>query len=81
MGLAAARTTLVKFIAADGVAAAETFSIDTLSWPDAFGFYEKNAADLGDGKYQPSNAVIVALMGALQPDLPNPNMIPRNWHL
>ena len=20
-------------------------------------------------------------MGALQPDLPNPNMIPRNWHL
>ena len=59
MGLAAARTTLVKFIAADGVAAAETFSIDTLSWPDAFGFYEKNAADLGDGKYQPSNADLV----------------------
>ena len=22
-----------------------------------------------------------SLMGALQPDLPNPNMIPRNWHL
>ena len=59
MGLAAARTTLVKFIAADGVAAAETFSIDTLSWPDAFGFYEKNAADLGDGMYQPSNADLV----------------------
>lgn len=59
MGLAAARTTLVKFIAADGVAAAETFSIDTLSWPDAFGFYEKNAADLGDGTYQPSNADLV----------------------
>ena len=59
MGLAAARTTLVKFIAADGMAAAETFSIDTLSWPDAFGFYEKNAADLGDGKYQPSNADLV----------------------
>ena len=56
MGLAAARTTLVKFIAADGMAAAETFSVDTLSWPDAFGFYEKNAADLGDGKYQPSKA-------------------------
>ena len=59
MGLAAARTTLVKFIAADGRAAAETFSVDTLSWPDAFGFYEKNAADLGDGKYQPSNADLV----------------------
>ena len=59
MGLAAARTTLVKFIAADGMAAAETFSIDTLSWPDAFGFYEKNAADLGDGKYQASNADLV----------------------
>ena len=27
------------------------------------------------------NAIIAALMGALQPDLPNPNMIPRNWHL
>lgn len=59
MGLAAARTTLVKFIAADGMEAAETFSIDTLSWPDAFGFYEKNAADLGDGSYQPSNADLV----------------------
>ena len=59
MGLAAARTTLVKFVAADGMAAAETFSVDTLSWPDAFGFYEKNAADLGDGKYQPSNADLV----------------------
>lgn len=59
MGLGAARTTLVKFIAADGMAAAETFSIDTLSWPDAFGFYEKNAADLGDGSYQPSNADLV----------------------
>ena len=59
MGLAAARTTLVKFIAADGMAAAETFSIDTLSYPDAFGFYEKNAADLGDGNYKPSNADLV----------------------
>jgi len=59
MGLADARTTLVKFIAADGVPAAETFSVDTLSYPDAFGFYEKNAADLGDGSYQPSNADLV----------------------
>jgi len=59
MGAADARTTLVKFVAADGVEAAETFSVDTLSYPDAFGFYEKNAADLGDGSYQPSNADLV----------------------
>ncbi len=59
MGLKAARTTLVSFIAADGVAASETFSVDTLSYPDAFGFYEKNAADIGDGSYQPDNADLV----------------------
>ncbi|MDR1605149.1 MAG: hypothetical protein LBS10_10270 [Gracilibacteraceae bacterium] len=56
LGLAAARTTLVSFVAADGVAASESFSVDTLSYPDAFGFYKKNAADLGDGTYKPSNA-------------------------
>ena len=27
-----------------------------------------------------ANAVIVP-MGALQPDTPNPSVIPRNWHL
>ncbi len=59
MGTKAARTTLVKFIAADGVAANETFSVDTLSYPDAFGFYNKNAADIGDGSYVPTNADLV----------------------
>lgn len=51
MGMAAARTTMVNFIAADGVPSTETFSVDTLSYPDTFGFYKKNAADLGDGTY------------------------------
>lgn len=59
MGLAQARTSLVKFVAADGMDAPETFSIDTLSYPDGFGFYNKNAADLNDGVYQPSNADLV----------------------
>ena len=59
MGTKDARTTLVSFIAADGVAANETFSVDTLSYPDAFGFYNKNAADLNDGSYVPTNADLV----------------------
>jgi DMSO/TMAO reductase YedYZ molybdopterin-dependent catalytic subunit len=59
MGTAKARTTLVSFLAADGVAAAESFSVDTLSYPDAFGFYKKNAADMGDGSYKPTNADLV----------------------
>lgn len=59
MGTAAARTTLVSFLAADGVSAAESFSVDTLSYPDAFGFYKKNAADMGDGSYKPTNADLV----------------------
>lgn len=59
MGLQGARTTLVHFIAADGVASNETFSVDTLSYPDAFGFYNKNAADLNDGSYIPTNADLV----------------------
>ena len=61
MGLKAARTTLVSFIASDGVAANETFSVDTLSYPDAFGFYKKNAKDTGDGTYVSSNADLVKL--------------------
>ena len=60
MGLEQARTTLVKFVAADGMESSETFSVDTLSYPDAFGFYDKNAADLGDGSYVSSNADLVA---------------------
>ncbi len=59
MGTAKARTTLVSFMAADGVPASESFSVDTLSYPDAFGFYKKNAADLGDGSYKPTNADLV----------------------
>ena len=59
MGLQTARTTLVQFTAADGAASNEAFSIDTLSYPDAFGFYNKNAADHGDGSYVPTNADLV----------------------
>ena len=59
MGLAKARTTLVSFLAADGVASQQSFSVDTLSYPDSFGFYKKNAADLGDGSYKPTNADLV----------------------
>ena len=59
MGTKLARTTLVQFIASDGVAASETFSVDTLSYPDAFGFYNKNAADQNDGTYVSTNADLV----------------------
>jgi len=61
MGTKAARTTLVSFVASDGVPANETFSVDTLSYPDAFGFYKKNAQDPGDGTYVPTNADLVKL--------------------
>lgn len=53
MGLGDARTTLVRFFAADGLAATETFSIDALSFPDNFGYYKKNSEDLDDGSYVP----------------------------
>ncbi|PKM72992.1 MAG: hypothetical protein CVU91_08215 [Firmicutes bacterium HGW-Firmicutes-16] len=59
MGTAKARTTLVSFLAADGVASQQSFSVDTLSYPDAFGYYKKNAADMGDGGYKPTNADLV----------------------
>ena len=59
MGLAKARTTLVSFLAADGVTSQQSFSVDTLSYPDGFGFYKKNAADPGDGSYKPTNADLV----------------------
>lgn len=59
MGKKESRTSLVTFIAADGVQANETFSVETLSYPDAFGFYNKNAADLNDGAYVPTNADLV----------------------
>ncbi len=56
MGAADARTTLVSFVANDGVPAPESFSVETLSYPDAFGYYIKNAADNDDGSYVPTNA-------------------------
>lgn len=56
MGLQRARTTLIHFIAADGVVSNEMFSVDTLSSPDVFGYYNKNAADHGDGSYIPTSA-------------------------
>lgn len=59
MGLADARRTLVTFLADDGRASPESFSVDTLSYPDAFGFYNKNAADEDDGAYIPDNADLV----------------------
>ena len=59
MGRSAARTTIVTFNAADGRQSPEAFSVEVLSYPDAFGFYEKNAADQGDGTYAPSNADLV----------------------
>ena len=61
MGLKKARTTLVKFIAADGAESNETFSIDTLSYPDAFGFYKKNSNDKNDGTYASTNEDLVKL--------------------
>ena len=59
MGIKKARTTLVSFLASDGIASSERFSVDTLSYPDAFSFYNKNAADKNDGTYQPTNADLV----------------------
>lgn len=53
MGRAKARTTFARFYAADGRESTETFSVESLSYPDAFGFYNKNSTDLGDGSYVP----------------------------
>lgn len=59
LGRAASRTTIVTFQAADGRLSPESFSVEALSYPDAFGFYNKNAADPGDGSYVPTNADLV----------------------
>lgn len=59
MGRAKARTTFAKFIAADGRESTESFSVESLSYPDAFGFYTKNSGDLGDGNYVPTAADLV----------------------
>ena len=59
LGRAESRTTIVTFQAADGRLSPESFSVEALSYPDAFGFYNKNAADPGDGSYVPTNADLV----------------------
>jgi len=59
MGSKDARTTLISFIANDGALSSESFSVDTLSYPDAFGFYKKNASDMSDGTYVSTNADLV----------------------
>ena len=61
MGAKTARTTLISFLASDGVTSSESFSVDSLSYPDAFGFYNKNAADLNDGAYQSTNADLISV--------------------
>ena len=59
MGKGAARTTIVSFNAADGRQSSESFSAEALSYPDAFGFYNKNASDMNDGSYVPTNGDLV----------------------
>lgn len=59
LGTKAARTTLITFLASDGILSSQSFSVDALSYPDAFGFYQKNAADNNDGTYQPTSADLV----------------------
>ncbi len=59
MGKGTARTTIVSFNAADGRQSSESFSAEALSYPDAFGFYNKNASDQNDGSYVPTNADLV----------------------
>lgn len=59
MGKAAARTTVVSFNAADGRPSSESFSAEALSYPDAFGYYNKNASDNNDGTYVPTNEDLV----------------------
>ena len=61
MGLKKSRTTLVKFLAADGAVSNETFSVDALSYKDGFGFYKKNTNDKNDGKYISTNEDLVKL--------------------
>lgn len=46
-------STPVKFAAWDGYLSNESFTLGDLRNPDTFGFYEKNALDLGDGTYTP----------------------------
>lgn len=59
MGRGTSRTTIISFNAADGRQSSESFSVEALSYPDAFGFYNKNAADQNDGTYVSTNADLV----------------------
>lgn len=59
MGRGKSRTTVITFNAADGRQSSESFSVEALSYPDAFGFYNKNAADQSDGTYMSTNADLV----------------------
>ena len=59
MGRGKARTTIVSFTATDGRQSTESFSAEALSYPDAFGFYNKNASDQNDGSYVPTNGDLV----------------------
>ena len=45
-------TTKVKFSATDGYTAFDEFTLKQVADPDSFGYYEKNAADNNDGKYE-----------------------------
>ncbi|MBQ9014662.1 MAG: hypothetical protein IJ109_00950 [Firmicutes bacterium] len=44
--------TIVSSTATDGYAATDKFTTRQVADPDSFGFYEKNPADLNDGKYE-----------------------------
>ena len=48
-----ADSTPVKFTAWDGYLSNESFTLADLRDPDTFGYYEKNALDMGDGNYTP----------------------------
>jgi hypothetical protein len=44
-------STLVQFTATDGYKDFDKFTLSQIANPSLFGYYEKNAADLNDGKY------------------------------
>lgn len=61
LGSKKAKTTLVSFNASDGVTSSEKFSVEALSYPENFGFYNKNAADNNDGTYVSTNEDLIKL--------------------
>lgn len=46
------KDTMVTFQSTDNYGGFDTFSLYQVAHPKSFGFYEKNAADLGDGTYK-----------------------------